>query len=97
MASNHKLTGVIAGRTIQSLSIDSGKLSATFDDGSTMSVKLGAPPPDTTKIGTVKAVRQSGTTLDIDFEDGSTLEIEMIEESSSVMLRDANRKMEYAD
>ena len=97
MASNHKLTGVIEGRAIQTLSIDSGKLSATFDDGSTMSVKLGATPPDTTKIGTVKAVRQSGTTLDIDYEDGSTLEIEMIEESSSVMLRDVNHKMEYAD
>ncbi len=97
MASNHKLTGVIESRTIQSLSIDSGKLTATFDDGSTMSVKLGATPPDTTKIGTVKAVRQSGTTLNIDYEDGSTLEIETIEETSSVILRDANHKIEYAD
>ena len=97
MASNHKLSGVITGRTILSLSTDSGRLSATFENGSTMSVKLGATPPDTTKTGTVRAVRQSGTTLNIDYEDGSTLEIETMEESSSVMLRDSNHKMEYAD
>jgi hypothetical protein len=60
MASNHKLTGVIAGRT-------------------------------------VKAVRQSDTVLNIDFEDGSTIQIQLKEPTSSVMVRDSANKLEYAD
>jgi hypothetical protein len=60
MASNHKLTGVIAGRT-------------------------------------VRAVRQQEDQLDIDFEDGSTLEVRIKEATSSVMVRDKDRKLQYAD
>lgn len=60
MASNHKLTGVIAGRT-------------------------------------VKAVRQAGDVLNLDFEDGSTLQIQLKEATSSVMVRDKENKLEYAD
>jgi hypothetical protein len=60
MASNHKLTDVIAGRT-------------------------------------VRAVRQQEDQLDIDFEDGSTIEIRLKEATSSVMVRDKDRKLQYAD
>jgi hypothetical protein len=60
MASNHKLTDVIAGRT-------------------------------------VRAVRQQDDQLDIDFEDGSTLEIRLKEATSSVMVRDKDKKLQYAD
>ena len=60
MASNHKLTTVIAGRT-------------------------------------VKAVRQTDDLLDIDFEDGSTLEIRMKEPTASVIVRDKDHKLQYAD
>jgi hypothetical protein len=60
MASNHKLTDVISGRT-------------------------------------VKAVRQTDDLLDIDFEDGSTLEIRLKEPTSSVMVRDKEHKLEYTD
>lgn len=60
MASNQKLTGVIAGRTI-------------------------------------KTVRQQDDQLDIDFEDGSTLEIRLKEATSSVMVRDKEKKLMYAD
>ena len=47
--------------------------------------------------GTVKAVRQQGTTLALDFETSGTLEIPLAEETSSVMVRDKNHGMEYAD
>ena len=60
MASNQKLTGVIAGRT-------------------------------------VKAVRQSDDVLNIDFEDGSTLQVQLKEATASVMVRDKQNKLEYAD
>jgi hypothetical protein len=60
MASNHKLTGVIAGRT-------------------------------------VKSVRQTDDVLNIDFEDGSTLQVQLKEATSSVIVRDKENKLEYAD
>jgi hypothetical protein len=60
MASNHKLTGVIAGRT-------------------------------------VKNVRQTDDVLNIDFEDGSTLQVQLKEATASVMVRDRENKLEYAD
>ena len=97
MASNHKLTGVIAGKTVQTLTVDGGKLAIAFEDGTAMTVKLGAVLPDATKTGVVKAVRQSGVTLSLDYEDGSTLDIETQEETSSVMVRDENHRMTYAD
>jgi hypothetical protein len=60
MASNHKLTGVIAGRT-------------------------------------VKGVRQTDAVLNIDFEDGSTLQIQLKEATASVVVRSKENKLEYAD
>jgi hypothetical protein len=46
---------------------------------------------------TVKQVRQEGSVLHLDFEDDSTMEIKLAEETSSVMVRDGKNKMEYAD
>jgi len=60
MASNHKLTGVIAGRT-------------------------------------VKSVRQTDDVLNLDFEDGSTLQVQLKEATASVMVRDKENRLEYAD
>jgi len=42
-------------------------------------------------------VRRQGTTLDLDFESGGTLQIPLAEETSSVMVRDKSYVMEYAD
>lgn len=47
--------------------------------------------------GVVKGVRQSGTTLDFDLENGGTLSLQTREATSSVMLRDKNGALEYAD
>ncbi len=45
----------------------------------------------------VTRVRQTGPAMTIDFEDGASLEIALAEASSSVMLRDKDRVLEYAD
>ncbi len=45
----------------------------------------------------VKAVRQTGALMQVDFEDGSTMEIQLKEATSSVMVRDGAQNMEYAD
>jgi hypothetical protein len=45
----------------------------------------------------VQSVQQSGVDFILQFEDGSTMHIKLAEPTSSVMVRDAQNKMEYAD
>ena len=45
----------------------------------------------------IQAVQQSDTDLILQFEDGSTVRIKLAEPTSSVMVRDGQNKMEYAD
>ena len=97
MASNHKLTNLIQGRTITGTGNSGGALTISFDDGSKMTVQTSGSSNSAATGGTVKAVRQQGTTLDLDFEGGGTLQIPLAEETSSVMVRDKSGTMEYAD
>ena len=98
MHSNQKLTKLIAGRTISGTSQQDGALTITFDDGSTMKVKT-APSGanDATTGGKILKVRQEGTSLVLDLDGGTSVSSQMAEATSSVMLRDKNGKMEYAD
>ncbi len=98
MAPNEKLTPLLAGRTIKSASQSDNLLVVTFGDGSTMKVKTGGPAPAATLQGhTVQMVRQGGAVIELDFTDKSTAQIKLAEATSSVMLRDAKGKFEYAD
>ncbi len=47
--------------------------------------------------GTVKSVMQGETTMTLQFEDGSKMDVPLQEATSSVMLRDKAGVMEYAD
>ena len=98
MHANPKLTKVIAGRTISATSQAEGALILTFDDGSTMRVKTAASNSnDAATDGKVVKVRQQGTDLSLDLADGKSVLIQTAEATSSVLLRDKNGKMEYAD
>ncbi len=98
MAANHKLTKVIKGRTIKSASAGVDALLITFDASSTLKIKVAAPVPSDTLNGhTIKGVRQSGTTMNLDFTDGSNAQLTLAEATSSVMLRDGQGTMGYAD
>lgn len=97
MASNHKLTTLIKGRTIAGTANSDDILTVTFDDGSKMTVQTAGASNSAATGGTIKAVRQAGTRLDLDFEAGETLEVQTAEETSSVMVRDKDGVMEYAD
>ena len=99
MASNQKLTKTIAGRTIAATAQEPGLLTVTFADGSVMKVKT-TPASTNTAVNSgaaIKKVRQKGTTLNLDLEDGSTFGVQTAEATSSVMLRDQAGKLEYAD
>jgi hypothetical protein len=97
MASNHKLTSVLKGRTITSTQGQGSELRIGFDDDSTMTVQTGGSVSSASTGGTVKAVRQQNNQLHLDFEDGGTWEIQIAEPTASVMVRDKNHQMEYAD
>ncbi len=95
---NRKLTPIIAGRTIKSAVQNDGILNVTFEDGSNMRIKTGAQAATGQLAGrTVKAVRQGGTALNLDMQDGTSAAVVLAEETSSVMLRDAQGELEYAD
>ncbi len=97
MASNHKLTALIAGRTVAGTSNAGDVLTIKFDDGSLMTVQTAGSSNSAATGGTVKAVRQSGTTLSLDFAPSGTMEIQTADETSCVMVRDKGGAMEYAD
>ena len=97
MTSNHKLTGVLKGRTISGTSNQGDVLTVLFTDGSKMTVQTAGSSNSAATGGTVQSVQQGGTTLALNFEGGGTLEIQTAEETSSVIVRDENGAMEYAD
>ena len=97
MTSNHKLTNLIKGRPLAGTSNQNDVLTVTFTDGSRMTVQTAGSSNSASTGGTIKAVQQQGTTLRLEMEDGSTLDIQTAEETSSVMVRDKNGTMEYAD
>jgi hypothetical protein len=97
MASNHKLTSVLKGRAIRGTSNANNLLTITFDDGSTMTVKTAGASNSASTGGKIKAVRQQDTTLNLDFEEGGSLTIPTAEATSSVMVRDKDHTLEYAD
>ena len=97
MTSNHKLTGVLKGRTISGTSNQNDTMTLHFDDGSTMTVKTAGSSNSASTGSAIAAVRQQDTTLELAFENGQTLQIQTAEATSSVMVRDKNHAMEYAD
>jgi hypothetical protein len=97
MTSNHKLTAVLKGRTITGTQHQEHRLILAFHDGSTMTVNTAASTTSAATGGTVAKVRQQGTQLALDFEDGATMLIQLAEATSSVMVRDQNHTLEYAD
>ncbi|MGI4790930.1 MAG: hypothetical protein ACRYFS_19035 [Janthinobacterium lividum] len=97
MASNHKLTTLIKGRTIAGTSNQGGVLTISFTDHSKITVQTAGSSNSASTGGVIKSARQQGTTLSLDMVDGGTLEIQTAEETSSVMVRDGSGTMEYAD
>jgi hypothetical protein len=69
----------------------------TFDDGSTMTVNTSGSTTSAATGGTIAKVRQRGTQLALDFEDGATMLIQLAEATSSVMVRAKDQTLAYAD
>ena len=96
MPANKKLTHLIAGRTVQSATPADGSLTLTLDDGSTLTIKTapGSVPAVPTGGKLLKA-REDDTELDLDFADGSTVKLTLVDPGNSLAMRDKNHKVEY--
>jgi hypothetical protein len=97
MASNHKLTSVLKGRTVTGIQSQGNQLRIGFDNGSTRTVQTRGSMSGATTDGTIKAVRLQGTTLNPDFEGGGSLEIQTAGPTASVMVRDKVHNLEHAE
>lgn len=93
---NKKLSKIIAGRTIKHRSQVDGRIVIEFTDGSILNIKSHDPAPDIAgKV--VVTIKQQALDFEIQFGDGSLLKVKLAEETSSVMLRNKEEVLEYAD
>jgi hypothetical protein len=99
MSANKKLTATIKGRTIKNTIAEASAFLIRFSDGSTMKVKTGtdSPAPEDCSGKEIESVQQHDTAMTLTFTDGSTNDLPLEEATSSVILRDKDNKMEYAD
>ena len=96
MTTNHKLTNVIKGRTIQDLQMTATEVSMRFSDGSTMHVKVMESNSPPLKNGArIRAVSEQSVTLIISCEDESQILLTLADPGASVTVRDADGKVEY--
>jgi hypothetical protein len=100
MTRNQKLTPIIKGRSIAQLAWEGATATLHFNDASVMRIHTPAAPPrdaPPTLLGRVRAVRQSGEAIAFDFDAGESLQLQLAESTSCVMLRNAKGALEYAD
>jgi hypothetical protein len=94
MPRNQKLTKVIAGRIIKSVTTVPGSVSVLFDDQSSMKIKtVGAAA--VSPGSKVKSVHEAKADFKIEFEDGSSATYCLADPGSFVAVRDKNNAVEY--
>jgi len=94
MPRNQKLTKVIAGRTIKAVTTGPGSVLVLFDDQSTMNIKTAVPATIPTG-GKVKSVHEAKAEFKIDFEDNSSMTLNIADPGSSVAVRERWSTREY--
>ena len=94
MALNRKLTHLLKGRTIQSESGDEGHVAITFDDESTLKLRVASQA--TVRVGAkVEAVHEAGEHFQVDLEEGPSVQVQLADPGSSVALRDKSGAVQY--
>ena len=99
-AANHKLTALLAGRSIANGTASAGIETIHFADGSQLTIRLATDVSmSIVTAGAIDKVRQSvdPAELYLDLQNGTTFTAQLAEATSCVLLRDANGHLEYAD
>ena len=94
MRRNQKLTKVLVGRTIKTVTTEPGGVLILFDDESKMKIKTAGPAtiPEGSKV---KSVREDRADFQIEFEDGSSVTLLLVDPGSSVAVRDKDNAVDY--
>lgn len=95
MPRNHKLTAVVAGRCVHSTTRGAAELVIVFDDNSIMTVKTAAIAATIPTGAKVKAVLEDGDQYSLQFEDGSSVVVQLANPGASVAVRDRRNAVEY--
>ena len=92
-----KLTSTIAGWKIARQSVaPSGAALVEFEHGAQM--VLASPAPPTFPVGKkIHGAKQTGSSLHLEFEDGSIVPVPLAGPTSSVQVEDENGKVVYRD
>jgi hypothetical protein len=87
MELNRKLTHLLKGRTIQSESGDEDHVAITFDDESTLKLRVAGQA--TVSVGAkVEAVHEASEHFQVDLDEGASVQVQLADPGSSVALRD---------
>jgi hypothetical protein len=96
MKINEKLTKIIGGRTIKLVSKEEGLVVITFDDFSTMHVKVaGGPTMNMLGEGKLESALEEGAELALLGEDGRTAILTIAEPGSSISVKDKDGRVRY--
>ena len=89
MSVNHKLTGVIKNRVVQSVQLNASELLISFVDGSTMTVKIvESNSPPLRECARIREISEDQAKLLFECEDDSTLDVTIVDPGNSVSVRD---------
>jgi hypothetical protein len=94
MELNRKLTHLLKGRTIQSEFGDEDHVAITFDDESTLKLRVAGQA--TVSVGAkVEAVHEAGEHFQVDLDEGASVQVQLADPGSSVALRDKSGAVQY--
>jgi hypothetical protein len=94
MRRNQKLTKVLVGRTIKTVTTEPGSVLVLFDDQSSMKIKT-AGAAAISPGSKVKSVHEAKAEFRIEFEDDSSATFCLADPGSSVAVRDKNNAVQY--
>src|SRR3984957_13372640 len=91
---NRKLTHLLKGCTIQSEFGDEDHVAITFDDESTLKLRVAGQA--TVSVGAkVEAVHEAGEHFQVDLDEGASVQVQLADPGSSVALRDKSGAVQY--
>jgi hypothetical protein len=96
MPLNHKLTNVVKDRVVQNFQVNGSELLISFFDGSTMTVTIAECNSLPLHEGArIRQISEDQTTLLFECEDGSILDVTIVDPGNSMIVRDKNNQVEY--
>ena len=96
MTVNHKLTGVLKGRIVQSIQVNASEVSIGFFDGYAMKIKImESNSPPLREQAHIRSISEDQAKLLIECEDNSAFNVTLSEPGNAVSVRDKNYLIEY--